>query len=245
MGPEPGDGALSEQLLGQQVQGALQVGHGDVLVDDHPLHLVEHGGVGGVHLVLAVDPTGGDDADGQGHGVHGPHLHGGGLGAEHHPAVLIEVEGIAPVPGGVALLGVEPVEIQLGQLHLGAVQNGEAHAHKDVLNLVQGDIHGVLVALLDGLAGDGDVDGLGLQPLLQGGGGQLLGGELNGLLQDRPDLVGQGSHGGPLLGGQLAHLLQNGGELPLFAQILHPQLVQGGGVRSASDGLQRLAFDFR
>ena len=40
VGPEPGDGALSEQLLGQQVQGALQVGHGDVLVDDHALHLV-------------------------------------------------------------------------------------------------------------------------------------------------------------------------------------------------------------
>ena len=46
------------------VQRALQVGHGDALVDDHALNLVEHGGVGGVHLVLAVDAAGGDDADG-------------------------------------------------------------------------------------------------------------------------------------------------------------------------------------
>ena len=33
---------------------ALEVGHRDALVDDQALDLVEHGGVGGVHLVLAV-----------------------------------------------------------------------------------------------------------------------------------------------------------------------------------------------
>ena len=201
--------------------------------------------MGGVDLVLAVDPAGGDDADGQGHGVHGPHLHGGGLGPEHHPGVPVEVEGVRPVPGGVALLGVEAVEVQLGQLDFGAVQHGEAHAHKDVLDLVQGAVHGVLVALPGRFAGDGDVDGLGLQPGFQGGGGQLLGGGFDGLLQGGADLVGQGPHGGPLLGGQLAHLLEDGGELPLFAQVLHPQLVQSGGVCGFGDRLQRFAFDFR
>ena len=66
-----GLGALAVELLHHGVEGALQVGHGDVLVDDHTLHLMEHGGVGGVHLVLAVDPAGGDDADGQGKDHHG------------------------------------------------------------------------------------------------------------------------------------------------------------------------------
>ena len=146
--------------------------------------------MGGVHLVLTVDAAGGDDADGQGHGVHGPDLHGGGLGAEHHPAVLIKVEGVGPVTGGVALLGVEAVEVELGQLHLGAVQHGEAHADEDVLELIQGDIHGVPVAHRHGLAGDSDIQRLGLQPGLQRLGLQLpaLGLQLG--LQSGAHLVG-------------------------------------------------------
>ena len=226
MGAEAGLGALAVELLHHGVEGALQIGHGDALVDDHALHLVEHGGVGGVHLVLAVDPAGGDDADGQRHGVHGPHLHGGGLAAEHHPAVLVKIEGVRPVAAGVPLAGVEPVEVQLGQLHLGAVQHGEAHADEDVLELVQGDIHGVPVAHRHGLAGNGDVQRLGLQPGLQRLGLQLpaLGLQLG--LQSGAHLVGQLAHGGPLLGGELAHLLEYGSELALLAQILDPQGVQ-------------------
>ena len=52
------------------------------LVDDHALHLVEHGGVGGVHLVLAVHPAGGDHADGDAVLLHSPDLHGRGLGPQ-------------------------------------------------------------------------------------------------------------------------------------------------------------------
>ena len=65
VGAEAGLGALAVELLHHGVEGALQIRHGDALVDDHALHLMEHGGVGGVHLVLAVHPAGGDDADGQ------------------------------------------------------------------------------------------------------------------------------------------------------------------------------------
>ena len=62
-------------------------------------------------------------------------------------------------------------------------------------------ISNLLVAQLVGLAGDGDVQRLGLQPLLQGlfrqDGGLLL----DGGLHICPDGVGQLAHDGPLLGG--------------------------------------------
>ena len=139
-----------------------------------------------------------------------------------------------------ALAGVELVKVIGGQLHLGAVQHGEAHADEDLLQLVQGDVHGVPVAQLGGLSGDGHVHRLGLQPLLQGLGLQAPALLLQSGLQGGPDLVGQLAHGGALLRGELAHHLQNGGELPLLAQILHPQGVKlpgGLGVLHGREGL--------
>ena len=244
VGTEAGDGAGAVDGLDDGVQRAFQVRHGHALVHHQTLDLMEHGGVGGVHLVLAVHPAGGDDADGQLHGLHGPHLHGRGLAAEHYPAVLVKVEGVRPVPGGVALLGVELVEVVLGQLHLGAVQHGEAHADEDVLQLVQGQVHGVLVAQLGGFSGDGHIHRLGLQARLQGLGLQALALLLNGALQGGAHLVGQLAHGGTLLGGELAHHLQNGGELALLAQVLHPEPVQLGGGLGVLHGREGLGPDF-
>ena len=139
-----------------------------------------------------------------------------------------------------AFLGVEAVEVELSQLHLGAVQHGEAHADEDLLDLIQGDIHGVAVALLHGLAGDGDVQGLSLQTVLQGLGFQLLALGLQSLLQGGADLVGQLAHGGALLGGELAHHLQHRGELALLAQVLDAQAVQLGSGLGALKGGERL-----
>ena len=101
-----------------------------------------------------------------------------------------------------------------------------AHADEDVLEFVQGDIHGVPVAHRHGLAGDSDIQRLGLQPGLQRLGLQLLALGLQLGLQSGAHLVGQLTHGGPLLGGELAHLLEYGSELALLAQILDPQGVQ-------------------
>ena len=142
-----------------------------------------------------------------------------------------------------ALPGVELVKVVLGQLHLGAVQNREAHADEDVLQLVQGQVHGVLVAQLGGFSRDGHVHRLGRQTLLQGLGLQALALLLNGALQGGAHLVGQLAHGGALLGGELAHHLQNGGELALLAQVLHPEPVQLGGGLGVLHGREGLGSD--
>ena len=100
-----------------------------------------------------------------------------------------------------ALLSIESVKIVLGQLHLRAVQHSKAHADEDVLDLIQGDIHGMAVTGLVGLAGDGHIQGLSGQTVLQGLCLQLLTTALQGLLQGGTDLVGQLTHSGTLLGG--------------------------------------------
>ena len=63
-------------------------------------------------------------------------------------------------------------------------------------------------------------------------------------LQGGAHLVGQRAHGGALLGGQAAHLLEHCRQLALFAQVTHPQLVQGGGVADVLKGGERLGADF-
>ena len=54
---------LKDEALDVTIPGKpVALGHQhpmNALVDDHALHLMEHGGVGGVHLVLPVDPAGG------------------------------------------------------------------------------------------------------------------------------------------------------------------------------------------
>ena len=142
-----------------------------------------------------------------------------------------------------ALLGVELVKIVGGQLDLRAVQHGEAHAHENVLDLVQGHIHGMLVAQLSLFAGDGHVHRLRLELQLQRGFLQLLGCGLHGGLHRSADLVGQRAHSGALLGGELAHLLQNSGQFSLLAQVFHPQLVQRGGVLDALQSGEGLRTD--
>ena len=122
--------------------------------------------MGGIHLVLAVDPTGRDHADGDAVGLHGADLHGRGLGAQQNGAVFGEIEGVGPLTGGVALVDVQLGEVILRQLHLRAVHNFKAHAHKNVLDLVQHVVHGVLVAQVHRFPGQSHVQSLVFQLLL-------------------------------------------------------------------------------
>ena len=223
MRTEAGHGTLAVKLFHDGVQRALQIGHGDAFVNNHALHLVEHGGVGGVHLVFAVNAAGGNDADGQLHGFHGAHLHGAGLRAQHHPAVLVEIKGVGPVAGGVAFLGVELVKIIGGQLYFRPIQNGEAHADENVLDFVQCNVHGMLVADFMRLAGNGNVHGFGLHACFQCGRLQLFPGGFQCSFQCSAHFVGQLAHGRALFGGEPSHLLEHSGQFAFFAQILYPQ----------------------
>src|SRR6478735_6021337 len=60
---EAGADPLAEHRRGEVVEGALEVGHGDALVDAESFDLVEHRAVRRVVLIGAEDPTGRDDVD--------------------------------------------------------------------------------------------------------------------------------------------------------------------------------------
>ena len=89
---------------------------------------------------------------------------------------------------------------------------------------------------LDALAGQGDVQRLGLELYLErslGEGGLAafkLGFELNA------HTVGELADDGALLSGEFAHLLEYGGELALLAEVLHPQRLKRFGARRFGDG---------
>ena len=128
----------------------------------------------------------------------------------------------------------EFVEVVLGQLHLGAVQHGEAHADEDVLQLVQGQVPWGAFAPASPAAGDGHPAPRPSGAAPGPGPPVSAAAVFDGRLQGGADLVGQLAHGGALLGGQLTHHFQNGGELALLAQILDAQAVQFGGGRACS-----------
>ena len=243
VGTKPGDGIGAVDGLDDGVQRALQVRHGHALVHHQTLDLMEHGGVGGVHLVLAVHPTGGDHADGYAVLLHSPDLHGRGLGPQEDLGILGEIEGIRPVTGGVGLRGVELGEVVAFQLNLRAVHDLKAHVKEHLLDLIQHGVHGVLVAQSHLLAGDGDIQRLSLQLGFQSGLFQNGGLGFNGLFHGGADLVGHLAHDGALLGGEAAHLLEDGGQFTLFAQVLDPQCVQLRRGLRAGDGFQSALAD--
>ena len=80
-GEEAGFDVRPEQGFYGVVEGAFEVGEGDVGIDAEAFDLVEDGGVGGVGGVVAMDLAGDDDADGWGLIDHGADLDGRGVGA--------------------------------------------------------------------------------------------------------------------------------------------------------------------
>ena len=239
MRAETGHGPLAVDLLHHQVQRRLEVGHGDALVDDHALDLVEHGRVRGVHLVLAVDAAGGDHADGQVLRLHGVDLHGRGLGAKENAAVVGEVEGVRPLARGVTLVDVQLREVVVGQLHLGAVDDLKAHADEDVLDLVEDVVHRVLVPDDRALARQGDVHRL-LQELhlelrLRQGGAALV----DAALDLRAQLVRQLPHRRAFVRREPRDLAKNARQFTFFAEVLHAQGLERVDILALKDRPQR------
>jgi len=252
MGTETGLGALAVKLLNNGVESAFQVSHGNALINGHTLYLVEHGGMSCVNLVLAVNAAGSNNADGQLHSIHCAYLHRRGLAAEHYAAVLVEIEGVGPVAGGMSFLGVEAIKVQLCKLNFGAVENGEAHTDKYFFDFIKSCVHGVTVTHLLLFAGDGNVNGLICKTLFQHKSADCALALLKACFESVSYFVCKLSHNGALLGGEFAHLLQNCGQLTLFAQILDSQSFQflaglclGNGGKGAFAQKLQLFFHFR
>ena len=202
---------------------------------------MEHRAVRGVNLIGAVHAARADDADGRPAGEHGARLHGAGVRAQHD--VLVHVEGVLRVAGGVVLGQVHQLEVVVIQLHLRAFHHVKAHAGEALDQLVHHQRDGVLAAHLGQGARLGDVDGLGLE-----GGGALGGadaglGLVHAVGEPLAHLVDLRAHFGAVLRGQLAHALEQRGQLALFAQHPHAQVFQGRGAVQRLQLLLNPPFD--
>ena len=131
--PEAGVHALAEHRRGEVVEGALEVGHRDALVDDEALDLVEHRAVRGVVLVGAEDAAGRDDVDGRLPGEHRACLHGAGLGAQHEVVLgRLGPEGVLHRARRVVGAEVERVEVEPLGLDERTFRHLPAHRDEDV-----------------------------------------------------------------------------------------------------------------
>ena len=211
MGTETGYSSFTVKLFDYRVQRAFQISHGHALVNDHALYLVEHGRMGGIHLILAVHTARRDDTDGQFHGFHGAYLHGTCLAAQHHAAVFIKIKGVGPIAGRVAFFGVKLVKIVGGQFDLWSVEHGESHAYKNIFDLVQSDVHGMFMADFLNVARNGHIHRFCFELRVQSSFFQLASHFFQSLLQCGAHFVGQLSHDRPFLGAQPSHLFEYGG----------------------------------
>ena len=202
---------------------------------------MKDGGVGGVHRVGTVNAPRHNDADRQLALEHGAHLHGRGLGAQQN--VVGHIKGVLRVAGGVVARNVEHLKIVEVIFHLRAVDNLVAHADKDLFDLVEHQVQGVLVAHRQRHAGRRDVKALLLSPQLKGGCGNGVLFLLEQGFQFAAQLVCKLTEFAALLGFELAHLLHDGGELAFFAQKVDARLLKRREVDRLFNDPQRALFE--
>jgi hypothetical protein len=150
------------------------------------------------------------------------------VGPQDH--VFGDVEGVGAIARRVRGVVVEGVEVVVDGLDLGALDDGEAQANEDILELAPGGGQQMQAPdVLRRLAGQGDVDAVGGELDVELAGLELLRAALDQLLERLAGLVGRAPDGAALLGRQLRDAAQEVGQLRLAPQVLHAQLLERGG----------------
>ena len=238
---EADGGAGAEDFAEEELQRALEVSEGDVLVHIEGLDLVEDAQMSGVDLVTAIGGPGGDDAHGQVlHRFQGADLHAGGVGAQQ--LAIGHVEGVALIAGRVVGGRVEGIKAMPLGLHLRSVGEGEAHAaqgaHGEITDLGEG------VEAADsctGAARQGEVDARHGGGVFGGLEGILAGGEALG--DGVTHFVQFGAHILFLLDRHVAHAGAEGGELAFLAEVIDAEGLERRFIGERFEGGEGLGFE--
>ena len=208
----------AEELAGELQQRALEIGERDALVDGEQLDLRHHPLVRRVGRLVAVAAARHGDAHRRIVGVEVADLHRRGMGAQQQRLfavhVLVEPEGVPHIARGVVLGDAQAGEVVVVELHLGALDGGEAHAREGVEDLLQRLGHGVQSAAAAAAAGQRYIDGALGKLRGERGGAQLLLPRLEVPLEVALERVGGLPGGAPLIGGQRGEPAQHAGERP-------------------------------
>ena len=148
---------------GEVVEGALEVGHRDALVDDEALDLVEHRACAWRRTRRCGRPGPGQiDVDRRRAGQHRARLHRRGVGAQHEVVVgRLGPEGVLHGARRVVGAEVEGVEVEPLGLDDRALGDLPAHRHEDVGDAARTSVVSGCRAPRGGaVRGQRDVDGL-------------------------------------------------------------------------------------
>ena len=171
--------------------------------------------------------------------LHGPDLHRRGVRAQHD--VLVDVERVRRLPGGVHGVVVERVEVVVDGVDLRALDDAEAEAQERVLELAPDRVDEVQAADREGRrAGQRDVEHVGGQPGVELRALELGLARLHRGLERPARLVGGAADGAALLRRQLGDAAQHVRQLGLAAQEAHPGLLERVGAGRPGD--RRLAL---
>ena len=139
----------AEHLAGERVDGGLQVGERDVLVDVETFELVENAVASGADRLVAVHLAGADHPNRRLLVEHHAHLHRRGVRAEQHVPLgfaASDEEGVLHVAGRVVRRKVQAVEVVLVEFKLRAGGDAESHRGENTFHVAQHLLHRMLGA---------------------------------------------------------------------------------------------------
>ena len=228
---------VAEDRLHEVVEGALEVRHGEALVDGHALELHEDRQVRGVELVGAEHATRSEHVERQLALEHRADLHRARVRAQHEVR-LGRVDEERVLHGARRVIGVEVqrIEVEPLALDLGALGDLPAHSREDVAHPVLQQRERMPRAGREPRRQRRDVDGLGGE--LRGGLGLddlgLAGGER--LVDAAAGAADELAESGLLLVGHVAQLGVQERQRRLLAGVLGADLLQRGRVAGRRDG---------
>ncbi len=159
------------------------------------------------------------------------------MGAQQ--AAVTEIEGVVHGPGRVVGGNVERLEVVEVVFHLRAFGDVEAQAQEEVFHAPAHARDRMQGPGLFAAAGQGHVQGLGAQLLVQGRFLERLAALVDGRLNALLGFVDQRAGLGPLFRAQPAQALEQRADLPLLTQVTHPHVVQRARVTGPGHFRQR------
>ena len=215
-----------KELMQTQFERSLEIGKGDALVNDEPLHLCEHRGVRRIIGIAPIDTTGGNHANRRVRLVllHRARLHGRGLRAQQD--VLGDVERILHITRRVVLRQVQRLEVIVIALDLGSLLDGKAHLEENLLDAVQRNCERMQMSDDRRASRQGHVDLLGGNLIREFPVRQFLGLRCKQFLKLGARLVDDLADARTLLLCEGAHAAQESRHLPLFSKEFYTYIVE-------------------
>ena len=211
MRPETGFGPRAVNFPDDGIQCAFQISHCDAFVHNQTFHLMKHGRMCRVHFIFPVHPAGRNHTDRHAVRFHSAYLHGRSLRTQKGSGILIQIECVGPLTGGVIVRRIEFVEIIRGFFHFRTVQHFKAHIDKNFFEFIQRCIHGMLMSDRNGFPRNRYVYSFQRKSGFHGFFFQKCRLFFQCLFQSAPDFIGFLTHGGTQFGGKRSHLFEYGG----------------------------------